>query len=46
VNGLAIGGGFDLATLCDIRISSPFAVFGHPEIKFRAPPLFTPFGGL
>jgi enoyl-CoA hydratase/carnithine racemase len=42
VNGPAMGGGFDLATFCDIRICSPRAVFGHPEIKFGAPPLFTP----
>jgi enoyl-CoA hydratase len=42
VNGFALGGGFDLTTLCDIRICSESAVFGHPEIKFGAPPLFTP----
>jgi enoyl-CoA hydratase/carnithine racemase len=42
VNGPALGGGFDLATLCDLRLASPAAVFGHPEIKFGAPPLFTP----
>lgn len=42
VNGPALGGGFDLAALCDLRIASPAAVFGHPEIKFGAPPLFTP----
>ncbi len=42
VNGNALGGGFDLAVLCDIRICSESAVFGHPEIKFGAPPLFTP----
>ncbi len=42
VNGPAMGGGFDLATFCDIRICSPKAVFGHPEIKFGAPPLYTP----
>lgn len=42
VNGAALGGGFDLATLCDVRIGSSSAVFGHPEIKFGAPPLFTP----
>jgi enoyl-CoA hydratase/carnithine racemase len=42
VKGHALGGGFDLTTLCDIRISSGSAVFGHPEIKFGAPPLFTP----
>ncbi len=42
INGPAMGGGMDLATLCDIRICSGSAVFGHPEIKFGAPPLFTP----
>jgi len=42
INGPAMGGGFDLTTLCDIRICSDTASFGHPEIKFGAPPLFTP----
>jgi len=42
IENQALGGGFDLATLCDIRICSENAVFGHPEIKFGAPPLFTP----
>ncbi|HXE96045.1 MAG TPA: enoyl-CoA hydratase/isomerase family protein [Dongiaceae bacterium] len=42
INGPAIGGGFDLTTLCDIRFCSETASFGHPEIKFGAPPLFTP----
>jgi enoyl-CoA hydratase len=42
VNGPAMGGGFDLALLCDMRIASEGASFGHPEIKFGAPPLFTP----
>lgn len=42
INGAAMGGGFDLATLCDIRICSGFAIFGHPEVKFGAPPLYTP----
>lgn len=42
VNGPAMGGGFDLAALCDIRLCSETASFGHPEIKFGAPPLFTP----
>lgn len=42
VNGAAFGGGFDLALLCDLRIAVPHAEFAHPEIKFGAPPLFTP----
>jgi enoyl-CoA hydratase len=42
VNGLALGGGFDLATLCDLRIGSESCAFAHPEIKFGVPPLFTP----
>lgn len=42
VNGPALGGGFDLAALCDLRLASERSQFGHPEIKFGAPPLFTP----
>lgn len=42
INGAAFGGGFDLALLCDLRICAPDATFAHPEIKFGAPPLFTP----
>jgi enoyl-CoA hydratase/carnithine racemase len=42
INGPALGGGFDLAVLCDLRLASAEAVLGHPEIKFGAPPLFTP----
>jgi len=42
INGPALAGGFDLAKLCDIRICAPEARFGHPEIKFGAPTLFTP----
>lgn len=34
VNGPAIAGGFDLATMCDIRIATPEAKFSHPEIAF------------
>jgi enoyl-CoA hydratase len=42
INGPALAGGFDLAKLCDIRIGTGGARFGHPEIKFGAPTLFTP----
>lgn len=42
VNGPAMGGGFDLACFCDIRLAATTAGFGHPEIKFGAPPLYTP----
>jgi enoyl-CoA hydratase/carnithine racemase len=42
INGYAMGGGFDLACFCDIRIAALTATFGHPEIKFGAPPLYTP----
>ena len=42
VNGPAVAGGMDLCLLCDFRITSDNAIFGHPEIKFGAPPLFTP----
>jgi enoyl-CoA hydratase/carnithine racemase len=34
VNGAAIAGGFDLATMCDIRLASENAKFSHPEITF------------
>jgi enoyl-CoA hydratase len=42
INGPAMGGGLDLAVLCDVRIASDNAAFGHPEIKFGAPTLFGP----
>lgn len=42
INRPAMGGGCDLACFCDIRIAAISASFGHPEIKFGAPPLYTP----
>jgi enoyl-CoA hydratase/carnithine racemase len=42
VNGPAAGGGFDLATLCDLRVAAEGAWFSHPELQHGAPPLYTP----
>ena len=42
VSGIALGGGFNLATVCDIIIASETAIFGHPELKFGLNPLFDP----
>lgn len=41
LNGPAIAGGFDLATMCDLRIAQPGVWFQRPEIAFGIP-LFGP----
>lgn len=42
VDGYALGTGFDLALMCDTRISTERAQFGHPEVPLGAVPLYTP----
>ena len=42
IHGPALGGGLDLAVLCDVRICAEDALFAHPEIKFGAPTLYGP----
>jgi enoyl-CoA hydratase len=42
VGGIALGGGFNLVTVCDLIIASESAIFGHPELRFGINPLFNP----
>jgi len=42
VGGIALGGGFNLAVLCDLIIASESAIFGHPELRFGMNPLLDP----
>jgi enoyl-CoA hydratase len=40
VNGPALGGGCDLAALCDFRIAAATATFGQPQVRFGAPAIY------
>jgi len=42
VGGIALGGGFNLVTFCDLIVASESAIFGHPELTFGLNPLFNP----
>jgi enoyl-CoA hydratase len=40
VNGPALAGGFALALLCDVRVATPSARFGFPELGRHIPPSY------
>ncbi len=40
VNGFALGGGFELALACDLRISSDRGLYGLPEVTLGVIPCF------
>jgi enoyl-CoA hydratase/carnithine racemase len=42
VHGAALAGGFDLAAMCDLRVSSPGAKFGQLEARLGLPGLTEP----
>jgi len=42
VGGIALGGGFNIVTVCDLIVASESAIFCHPELKLGFSPLFYP----
>jgi len=40
VNGPALAGGMDLASLCDLRLAVSGAQFGQPQVRFGVPAAF------
>ncbi len=46
VGGFAIGGGFNLVSVCDLVVASESAIFCHPELKIGINPLFYPLSRL
>ena len=42
VAGPTFGGGCDLAVFCDIRVASPSAKFGFPQVRFGLTPFVDP----
>ncbi|MDD5344221.1 MAG: enoyl-CoA hydratase/isomerase family protein [Smithella sp.] len=42
VGGIALGGGFNLVTICDLVVASESAIFCHPELQFGFNPFFYP----
>jgi enoyl-CoA hydratase/carnithine racemase len=38
IDGLALGGGLELAAVCDLRVASPASVFGLPEASIGVTP--------
>ena len=46
VGGIALGGGFNMATVCDMIFASESAIFGHPELRFGLNPFFSPLRDL